>query len=299
MLTAILTHHLGWVSTVSAFSNSSALARSELAAAAIEQRAKLLEVSQKHPYNALWAQMGDLYGAIGMPPKLTRTVIYGTEKLSVERLLNTLTYFIRCGEVRRSAKREDFNKDLLKSIVCQNKNETLKKSSTNTSPNKNIRGGSIRKINASTGLTRTQTCKQNLNTITDNCEQMNSSSSGEDELIQAKELITIKKNEIPTVLAFRDSRFVQQELRIGNYLMDTGILKSSQQNNQAKFTSASSNNGKEKIRLTITTPDNVEMPMEVDASTISSTNSEDGAVEAIEIESDMGMVSSTTGLKSR
>jgi len=96
MLTGILTHHLGWVATVSAF-NSAGLRRSEssASAAAIEQRAKLLQVAQKHPYNALWAQLGDLYGAIGMPPKLARTIVCGAEKLWVEKLLNVLTVRFR------------------------------------------------------------------------------------------------------------------------------------------------------------------------------------------------------------
>ncbi|XP_054734208.1 folliculin-interacting protein 1 isoform X1 [Anastrepha obliqua] len=293
MLTAILTHHLGWVSTISAFNSTTSLAESSTAA--IEQRAKLLQVSQKHPYNALWAQMGDLYGAIGLPPRLTRTIIYGTEKLAVERLLNILTYFIRCGEVRRSAKREDFSKESINSLVQQRKNEVLKKSSSGAFLKKAAFGSNmtIDSISGS-GLKRTKTCKVNLNTITDSGELSDDvvgeeeKSSDEEEMDGAQVVRTLKKNEIPNVLAFRDSRFVQQELRIGNYLMDTGIEKKS----LVQFAKSNNINNKSsvekggRIRVLVTTPDNEEMPIEDESSLGGGSTSEEGAVEAIEIDSD-------------
>uniref|UniRef100_A0A1I8NI38 UDENN FNIP1/2-type domain-containing protein n=1 Tax=Musca domestica TaxID=7370 RepID=A0A1I8NI38_MUSDO len=302
MLTAILTHHLGWVPTVSPFSSTSSTA-------AVEQRAKLLQVSQKHPYNALWAQMGDLFGAIGLPPKLARTVIYGTEKLSVERLLNVLTYFIRCGEVRRSAKKEDFNKDTINNIVAQTKNETFKKSTLYGSgkrmgsndgsrafsaiPN-NGGGGAATK----SGLTRSQTCKQNLslhdiggsggrlddNSYASLCERDEEYEDETDHLTD-EAIRTYKMNEIPTVLAFRDSRFVQQELRIGNYLMDTGIERNSvAQYSKAKQKELANNKAADgRIRLTLTTPENVELIVE-DPSSYCIASAEEGVLEAIEIE---------------
>ncbi|XP_036335892.1 uncharacterized protein LOC118746192 isoform X1 [Rhagoletis pomonella] len=300
MLTAILTHHLGWVSTVAAFNSTTSLAESSTAA--IEQRAKLLQVSQKHPYNALWAQMGDLYGAIGLPPRLARTIIYGTEKLAVERLLNILTYFIRCGEVRRSAKREDFSKDTINSLVQQRKNEVLKKSSS-AAYQRGVGLGSQKKTAIATGLAidsssggglkRTQTCKINLNTIADSGELSDvlvdeeDKNSDEEEIDSAKIVRTLKKNEIPNVLAFRDSRFVQQELRIGNYLMDTGIEKKSllQFAKSHNIHSKSSEEKEGRIRLLITTPDNEEMPIEDESSQGGTSTSEEGAVEAIEIDS--------------
>ncbi|XP_061398909.1 uncharacterized protein LOC133334611 [Musca vetustissima] len=293
MLTAILTHHLGWVPTVSPFSSSSSTA-------AVEQRAKLLQVSQKHPYNALWAQMGDLFGAIGLPPKLARTVIYGTEKLSVERLLNVLTYFIRCGEVRRSAKKEDYNRDMVNNIVAQNKNETFKKSPLYGGAGKRLGNEAARNSGVlgnncgigaggiKSGLTRSQTCKQNLSlhdiggdddTFCERDEEYD-----EDETDAA--IRTYKKNEIPTVLAFRDSRFVQQELRIGNYLMDTGIERNSvAQYQKAKQRELVQNKNEGRIRLTLTTPDNVELIVE-DPSNCNAAEEEqvEGVLEAIEIE---------------
>lgn len=277
MLTAILTHHLGWVPTVSPFNSSSSTA-------AIEQRAKLLKVSQKHPYNALWAQLGDLFGAIGLPSKLARTVIYGTEKLSVERLLNVLTYFIRCGEVRRSSKKEDFNKERLNEIVAQKKNEHVKKSSLY-----NRKVSSMLQNRAEGILPRTPTCKTNLNSLVgsnnenmmlERDEEEEEESDEYDHQLTDEVIKTYKMNEIPTVLAFRDSRFVQQELRIGNYLMDTGIEKNSiQQYQQAKQKEIGSNRQSEgRIRLTLTTPDNIELNVE------DTHMDEDGAMEAIEIE---------------
>lgn len=284
MLTAILTHHLGWVPTVSPFSSTSS-------SAAVEQRAKLLQVSQKHPYNALWAQMGDLFGAIGIPPKLARTVIYGTEKLSVERLLNVLTYFIRCGEVRRSSKKEDFNKETINDIVAQARNETFKKSTLlGKRPGNEAKSG-LNSSSSSLGktLSRSQTCKQNLS-LHGGCGDDNGyefcekdEEYDETDHLTDEAIRTYKKNEIPTVLAFRDSRFVKQELRIGNYLMDTGIEKNSlPQYQQTKQKASSSSNSKieGRIRLTLTTPDNEELIVE----DTSSVTEDDGVMEAIEIE---------------
>lgn len=288
MLTGILTHHLGWVATVSAF-NSAGSRRSEssASAAAIEQRAKLLQVAQKHPYNALWAQLGDLYGAIGMPPKLARTIVCGAEKLWVEKLLNVLTYFIRCSEVRRAAKREDFNKQLINDLVVaqgQSQTQTAGGQERHKSPPTQKRG-----------LSRTATCKQNLNAIADDADDEEGELNDDDGVDGMERdgldpeasdgMQTLKKNEIPTVLAFRDSHFVQQELRIGNYLMDTGIEKKTLLARQAQQYFRTGKDGR--IRLTVTTPDNVELCMEEEQSSgttgsVGTGSVDDGAIEAIE-----------------
>lgn len=42
---------------------------------------------------------GDLYGAIGSPVRLSRTVVVGRRQELVQRLLYVLTYFIRCSEL--------------------------------------------------------------------------------------------------------------------------------------------------------------------------------------------------------
>ncbi|KAG7215888.1 hypothetical protein INR49_002524 [Caranx melampygus] len=56
-------------------------------------------LAKTHPYNPLWAQLGDLYGAIGSPVRLSRTVVVGRRQELVQRLLYILTYFIRCSEL--------------------------------------------------------------------------------------------------------------------------------------------------------------------------------------------------------
>lgn len=60
-------------------------------------------LSKSHPYNPLWAQLGELYGALGFPAKIAKTVVTsGAKKLELlNRILSSLTYFIRCSEVEK------------------------------------------------------------------------------------------------------------------------------------------------------------------------------------------------------
>lgn len=91
LITNILTHHLGWVNSVSPYNVSS-----------LSQQKELDLLNNIHPYNPLWAQLGELYGVIGMPTRISRTIIYGKQNISlVKKILNVLSYFIRCGEVKR------------------------------------------------------------------------------------------------------------------------------------------------------------------------------------------------------
>uniref|UniRef100_A0A1A9Z8V7 UDENN FNIP1/2-type domain-containing protein n=1 Tax=Glossina pallidipes TaxID=7398 RepID=A0A1A9Z8V7_GLOPL len=276
-LTAVLTHHLGWVATVAQFNSSSS--HSESKTAAIKQRAKLRHVSQKHPYNALWAQMGDLFGATGIPPKLARTIIYGTEKLSIERLLNILTYFIRCAEVRRSTKKQDLDKDIVYDIIARNKTEIEEE--TNQSFRKCTK--SSQDVNEGR-LIRTRTCTQHLSTLNKTDAEEDKQTASEDTIVnnESQVLHTNKRNEIPNVLAYRESRFVQQELRIGNYLMDTGIEKRSlQQLQQGRLGDCSvveANKEDEYIRSTLIKREDTELLAKNDEL------SGNGALEAIEMD---------------
>ncbi|KAL5291528.1 FNIP1 family protein [Megaselia abdita] len=257
MLTGILTYHLGWVTTVAAYNSKS---KENAGAIATEQRAKLLEVSHKHPYNALWGQLGDLYGAIGNPPKLSRTIIYGQEKMMIEKLLYVMTYFIRCSEVRRATKREIFNKDEMNDLISQNSINNIKNevflSQKKTEPCR---------TDKPSGLKKSKTCSNSLKHLNLTEEELN------EILDQFKidEVISInKKNEIPNVLAFRDSRLVKQELRIGNYLMDTGIEKSSIINGRLELGKLKrrkvNKNSKSYglIKLLVTTPENIELTVD-------------------------------------
>lgn len=188
-----------------------------------DKQQKITEVSKSHPYSALWAQLSDLYGSIGTPAKISKTIICGNEIQTLDKVLNVLTYFIRCGEVKRE-KREKFvdkkNLDNLMSNFNNNKNECLKKN----------------------GLTRTSTCVADLSDLIDENDGNNVNDGISKDFVKV-----LKKNvmnDIPKVLAYRDSHFVKQELRIGNFLMDTGI-----EMNKKPETD---------IKLTVTSPENIE-----------------------------------------
>ncbi|KAJ8276722.1 hypothetical protein COCON_G00084740 [Conger conger] len=94
LLTAVLTNHLAWVPTV--MPNGQPPIKIFLekhSSQSVDMLAKT------HPYNPLWAQLGDLYGAISSPVRLCRTVVVGRRQELVQRLLHFLTYFLRCSEL--------------------------------------------------------------------------------------------------------------------------------------------------------------------------------------------------------
>ncbi|XP_041040639.1 folliculin-interacting protein 2-like isoform X1 [Carcharodon carcharias] len=97
LLTAVLTYHLAWVPTVMPNDHPPIKAFFEKHAS---QNVDLL--GKSHPYNPLWAQLGDLYGAIGSPVRLARTVVIGKRKELVQRLLYVLSYFIRCSDLQEN-----------------------------------------------------------------------------------------------------------------------------------------------------------------------------------------------------
>ncbi|KAI8521085.1 Folliculin-interacting protein 1 [Branchiostoma belcheri] len=103
LLTAVLTHHLAWVPTVTP-AGATPPSRTYLD----KHSSKTLDMLAKtHPYNPLWAQLSDLYGAIGYPIKLARTVVTGRKAELVNRLLYLLSYFIRCSEVHENSEERD------------------------------------------------------------------------------------------------------------------------------------------------------------------------------------------------
>lgn len=162
------------------------------------------EISRFHPYNVLWAQMSDLYGAIGSPPKVSKTVVCGTEEPLIGKVLNVLTYFIRCGQIERDIRAEVFEKQVIDDILDDFVSCTQPKPVESTF-------GRTDSLRSNGGrLTRTATCLTRLSDVDADEEAESASQLG-------------RKNDIPNVLIFRDSRFVKQELRIGNFLMDTGI----------------------------------------------------------------------------
>lgn len=233
-----------------------------------EENFKLSEISKVYPYNALWAQLGDLYGAITNPIKLSKTIICGSESnvRTIEKLLNILTYFIRCSEIRRNCHTKIFDKEEINKRVNHQLNT---RRTTQSSPTNSF--GRIRKTN---GLSRTATTVKELSSMgSDTDDDLNDEIQLPENLSEAdaetyRLLLKILKknvmNDIPKVLAFRDSRFVQQELRIGNKSMDTGILMTAK---DKQFLSKYQKNLMgEHIKFTVTRPDSdgVEEMIELD-----------------------------------
>ncbi|XP_051745471.1 folliculin-interacting protein 2 isoform X2 [Ctenopharyngodon idella] len=95
LLTAVLTHHLAWVPTVMPSSLPPIKPACQKPAS---QTVDLL--AKSHPYNPLWAQLGDLYGALGSPVRVCRTVVVGRRRELVQRVLYVLSYFIRCSDLQ-------------------------------------------------------------------------------------------------------------------------------------------------------------------------------------------------------
>ncbi|XP_064612338.1 folliculin-interacting protein 2-like isoform X2 [Liolophura sinensis] len=97
LVTAVLTHHLAWVPTVTPAGGTPSKTYLD------KHSAKWLDtLAKSHPYNPLWAQLGDLYGAIGFPLRIARTVVVGKKADLVNKFLYVLSYFIRCSEVHES-----------------------------------------------------------------------------------------------------------------------------------------------------------------------------------------------------
>ncbi|KAI8331613.1 folliculin-interacting protein middle domain-containing protein [Choanephora cucurbitarum] len=81
LLTGVLMHHLSWVHTVA------------------PPEAENNAGCHHGNYDPLWAQLSDLYGFIGTPSRVTRTLVVGLRPSIVRRILYILSYFIRCNEV--------------------------------------------------------------------------------------------------------------------------------------------------------------------------------------------------------
>uniref|UniRef100_A0A672K6B6 Folliculin-interacting protein 2-like n=1 Tax=Sinocyclocheilus grahami TaxID=75366 RepID=A0A672K6B6_SINGR len=95
LLTAVLTHHLAWVPTVMPSSLPPIKTACQKPASQTVN-----PLAKSHPYNPLWAQLGDLYGALGSPVRVCRTVVVGRKRELVQRVLYILSYFIRCSDLQ-------------------------------------------------------------------------------------------------------------------------------------------------------------------------------------------------------
>lgn len=275
-MTAVLTHHLGWVGTVAPLMTSNVRenlnkngANPLISKLIEEENFKLSEISKIYPYNALWAQLGDLYGAITSPTKLSKTMICGSEASvkTIEKLLNIMTYFIRCSEIKRNAHSKIFDKDELNKTV---NNQLNQRSRTF----QNLRNSSLTGSNRSLkkGLVRTATNMKDLSKAFQDQDDFQNLSNEDPETYRLL-VKTLKKNvmnDIPKVLAFRDSRFVKQELRIGNKSMDTGIEMSDRDRKfmVSRYHVLKSDDGAnicgDHIKLTVTRPDSIEEAIELE-----------------------------------
>ncbi|XP_055707723.1 folliculin-interacting protein 1 isoform X2 [Phlebotomus papatasi] len=232
LLTAILTHHLGWVGTVAPLSMP---LPSSLDADAVktQERAKMSEISRRHPYNALWAQLGDLFGAIGSPPKISKTIVSGNSSQMVDKVLNVLTYFIRCGEIQREMCEPMMVKESVDSVMENLECHTVTPQELDGRDESSwrrfealrelSRSESVRSVvenKPKGGMSRSMTHVKDLSGLPrGGQESVGAINSHKMQDIERKNVM----NDIPNVLVYRDSRFVKQELRIGNHLMDTGI----------------------------------------------------------------------------
>lgn len=240
-----------------------------------EENLKLSEISKIYPYNALWAQLGDLYGAITNPIKLSKTIICGNETnvRTIERLLNILTYFIRCSEIRRNTHTKVFDKDELNKVVNHQLNQRKTFQSLKTQPSSSS-NASFRSLKKTGGLTRTATTVKDLSKAIEQDERPTIDNFSDLDPDAYRLLMKILKknvmNDIPKVLAFRDSRFVKQELRIGNKSMDTGIEMSAKDRQYlSKYQKNILPLTGDHIKLTVTRPDNdgIEETIEFDDET--------------------------------
>ncbi|XP_058240715.1 folliculin-interacting protein 2 isoform X2 [Hemibagrus wyckioides] len=94
LLTAVLMYHLAWVPTVMPSNHPPIKAFYQ------KHSSHTVDLLAKcHPYNPLWAQLGDLYGALGSPVRVCRTVVVGRRRELVQRVLYVLSYFIRCSDL--------------------------------------------------------------------------------------------------------------------------------------------------------------------------------------------------------
>ncbi|XP_066991475.2 folliculin-interacting protein 2 [Anabrus simplex] len=133
LITAVLTHHLGWVATVLPGKSSP----HDICKAPCTTKL-LSTLAKSHPYNVLWAQLGDLHGALGNPVRVARTIVTSSGKKNdlLNKLLSSLSYFIRCGYVERRVDCQvpsEEEKEDLNSVLDQLAFSDMKTSQSSTS----------------------------------------------------------------------------------------------------------------------------------------------------------------------
>lgn len=160
LLTAILTNHLGWVATVAPIINSTA--SRDHVITMNQNQAKMSEISKFHPYNVLWAQLGDLYGSIGNPSRLAKTVVCGAQAVTIDKVLSVLTYFVRCGEIQRVKSKKVLDKSKIEEMIKnKGENQAVLTLNENHCPSSPVE----LKENQVKGLSRSKTCLKEITTV--------------------------------------------------------------------------------------------------------------------------------------
>lgn len=113
LITAALTHHLGWISTVA----PNEVCKSKLNRTRLKCCFKLNDICKKYPRNYLWAQLIDLYGLNSHPFKICQTIISCPDSGVLEEMITVLTYFIRCRKLHRAFFEPIFENALLDRIM--------------------------------------------------------------------------------------------------------------------------------------------------------------------------------------
>ncbi|XP_038119080.1 folliculin-interacting protein 1 isoform X1 [Culex quinquefasciatus] len=250
LLTAVLTHHLGWVSTIAPISGPTD--GTDASGCSIQrEKDKISKITANHPYNVLWAQLGDLYGAVGHPVKLSKTIICGSPQMSntIEKILNVLSYFIRCSEIKRTVHVEAFEESKVKEAFAAQRIINSASSPAYLSEQQGTSKDKFPKMaRTASGMVRSGTIMKDLTAM-----EKDSKSAESEQLSMLKKNVM---NDIPNVLVYRDSRFVQQELRIGNKSMDTELLMNAREKQflEMIYHIKKGNNGPP-IRMTLTQPD--------------------------------------------
>lgn len=211
--------------------------------------------------NALWAQFSELQGSLTTPMRSCKTIICGTSAnvRDMSKVLNVLTYFIRSSEIKRNKLDIVFDMSQLNSKLKNEPSRTLFNS--NISQNSHI---ITRNTTRPLKLSKTSSTVRNLNFLDVISPETNDEFMRNPELLGNDNLLSsvLKKNvmnDIPKVLAFRDSRMVKQELRIGNKSMDTGLERNEKDKaflrNYIKTLNVDEETKNSNIKLTVTTPD--------------------------------------------
>lgn len=191
-----------------------------------------------------------------------KTIICGTSAnvRDMSKVLNVLTYFIRSSEIKRNKLDRVFDMSQLNSKLKNEPSRTLVNSKISQNSNLVTRSTATKPLK----LSKTSSTVKNLNFLDVISTESNDEYMRSPELLGNDNLLSsvLKKNvmnDIPKVLAFRDSRMVKQELRIGNKSMDTGLERNEKDKaflrNYIKTLNVDDESKNSSIKLTVTTPD--------------------------------------------